>query len=94
MMKKRGRRLAGRVAEKADQANVTLLDVPSDQVVLQPPLPEQEFWPLQPLSPDLQPPWFLQEFLPLQSCFPASLEDESPLPVLPSANAREAIDPA
>jgi hypothetical protein len=36
--------------------------------VLQPPLPLQEFLPLQPLSPDLQPPLPLQEFLPLQEC--------------------------
>jgi hypothetical protein len=28
----------------------------------------QEFFPLQPLSPDLQPPWPLQEFCPLQAC--------------------------
>ncbi len=37
-------------------------------LVLQPPLPLQEFCPLQPLSPDLQPPLPLQEFLPLQEC--------------------------
>src|SRR5271154_4219864 len=35
--------------------------------VLQPPLPLQEFWPLQPLSPVLQPPWPLQSLAPLQS---------------------------
>jgi len=29
----------------------------------------QEFWPLQPLSPDLHPPLPLQEFWPLQACF-------------------------
>ena len=34
----------------------------------QPPLPLQEFLPLQPLSLDLQPPWPLQAFLPLQAC--------------------------
>ena len=37
-------------------------------LVLQPPLPLQEFLPLQPLSPVLQPPTPLQSFLPLQSC--------------------------
>src|SRR5260370_28217842 len=37
--------------------------------VLQPPLPLQEFLPLQPLSPALQPPLPLQEFWPLQACF-------------------------
>src|SRR5947209_19293082 len=37
--------------------------------VAQPPLPLQEFLPLQPLSPVLQPPLPLQEFLPAQSCF-------------------------
>src|ERR1700756_3022230 len=37
--------------------------------VAQPPLPLQEFLPLQPLSPVLQPPLPLQEFLPAHSCF-------------------------
>src|SRR5258707_5283495 len=37
--------------------------------VAQPPLPLQEFLPLQPLSPSLQPPLPLQEFWPLQACF-------------------------
>jgi hypothetical protein len=37
--------------------------------VAQPPLPLQEFLPLQPLSPLLQPPLPLQEFWPLQACF-------------------------
>src|SRR4029077_19326904 len=37
--------------------------------VAQPPLPLQEFSPLQPLSPALQPPLPLQEFWPLQACF-------------------------
>ena len=55
--------------------------------MLQPPLPLQEFWPLQPLSLDLQPPVPLQEFWPLQSCLPASLDEESPLPAAPSAFA-------
>src|ERR1700676_4741660 len=36
--------------------------------VRQPPLPLQEFLPLQPLSDDLQPPLPLQEFWPLQAC--------------------------
>ena len=37
--------------------------------VAQPPLPLQEFLPLQPLSLDLHPPLPLQEFWPLQACF-------------------------
>src|ERR1700744_5644340 len=37
--------------------------------VAQPPLPLQEFLPLQPLSLALQPPLPLQEFWPLQACF-------------------------
>jgi hypothetical protein len=37
--------------------------------VAQPPLPLQEFLPLQPLSPDEQPPLPLQEFFPEQLCF-------------------------
>ena len=37
--------------------------------VAQPPLPLQEFLPLQPLSLDLQPPLPLHEFWPLQACF-------------------------
>jgi hypothetical protein len=37
--------------------------------VAQPPLPLQEFLPLQPLSLALQPPLPLQEFCPLQACF-------------------------
>src|ERR1700722_14295334 len=40
-----------------------------DPSVAQPPLPLQEFLPLQPLSLDLQPPLPLQEFWPLQACF-------------------------
>jgi hypothetical protein len=36
--------------------------------VAHPPLPLQEFFPLQPLSPVLQPPLPLQEFWPLQAC--------------------------
>lgn len=41
----------------------------SEALVAQPPLPLQEFFPLQPLSLVLQPPWPLQEFLPWQECF-------------------------
>src|SRR5271156_646796 len=37
--------------------------------VAQPPLPLQEFLPLQPLSLALHPPLPLQEFCPLQACF-------------------------
>src|SRR5271165_3236706 len=42
--------------------------------VAQPPLPLQEFLPLQPLSPDLHPPLPLHEFWPLQACFSLSKE--------------------
>jgi hypothetical protein len=45
---------------------------PWEPSVAQPPLPLQEFLPLQPLSPLLHPPWPLQEFLPLQACFSGS----------------------
>src|SRR5208337_1970763 len=41
-------------------------------LVLQPPLPLQVFWPLQPASLVLQPPWPLHEFWPLQPCLPLS----------------------
>jgi hypothetical protein len=58
--------------------------------VLQPPLPLQEFLPLQPLSPAPQPPVPLQAFLPLQSCLPLSAADFSAVP----ANAFEASEPA
>jgi hypothetical protein len=40
--------------------------------VAQPPLPLQEFLPLQLLSPLLQPPLPLHEFMPLQACLSAS----------------------
>src|SRR5690242_18361767 len=43
----------------------------SSLLVAQPPLPLQEFLPLQPLSLVLQPPLPLQSFLPLQSCLSA-----------------------
>src|SRR5476649_533075 len=62
--------------------------------VLQPPLPLQEFWPLQPLSPALQPPVPLHEFWPLQSCLPVSAGAVPPVPVCPAAYARVAMDPA
>src|SRR5207237_7092670 len=55
--------------------------------VLQPPLPLQLFFPLQPLSLDLQPPSPLQLFLPLQSCLPASFFAVSALPAFGSAAA-------
>jgi hypothetical protein len=44
-----------------------------NQAALQPPLPLQEFLPLQPLSLPPQPPCPLQLFLPLQSCLPVSV---------------------
>src|SRR5208283_802235 len=48
--------------------------------VAQPPLPWQELFPLQPLSPALQPPCPLQEFWPLQLCWPVvDLSDAWPL---------------
>src|ERR1700679_4013631 len=68
--------------------------VGSGVFVLQPPLPLQEFWPLQPLSPALQPPCPLQEFWPLQSCLPVSAGAVPPLPDCPAAYARVAMDPA
>src|SRR5437016_2206399 len=46
--------------------------LPLEPSVAQPPLPLQEFWPLQPLSPVLQPPLPLQEFWPLQACLSSS----------------------
>src|ERR1700716_482886 len=45
--------------------------------VAQPPLPLQEFLPLQPLSLDLQPPLPLQEFWPLQACFSLTFLSEA-----------------
>src|SRR6201984_3037674 len=54
--------------------------------VAQPPLPLQEFLPLQPLSLDLQPPLPLQEFWPLQACFSFTfLSASCELKVLPFA---------
>jgi hypothetical protein len=42
---------------------------------LQPPLPLQEFLPLQPMSPVWQPPWPLQLFRPLQSCLAEAVSE-------------------
>lgn len=50
------------------QADYFVLPFFSSCVEAQPPLPLQEFFPLQPLSLELQPPLPLQEFWPLQSC--------------------------
>src|ERR1700683_3566402 len=46
--------------------------------VAQPPLPLQEFLPLQPLSLDLQPPLPLQELSPLQACFSTGVSADWP----------------
>jgi hypothetical protein len=67
--------------------------------VAQPPLPLQEFLPLQLLSPLLHPPWPLHSFFPLQECFPFSSSATvwSAVPVFVevlAANVRTAIDPA
>src|SRR5436190_6585854 len=51
--------------------------------VAQPPLPLQEFLPLQLLSPLLQPPLPLQEFIPLQACLSASALSLSPISETP-----------
>jgi hypothetical protein len=56
-------RLAGMVHPRAG------VDYFLEPSVAQPPLPLQEFLPLQPLSLELQPPLPLQEFKPLQACF-------------------------
>src|SRR5512140_502245 len=59
--------------------------------VAQPPLPLQEFLPLQPLSPAAQPPFPLHEFWPLQACFSTFLSSAFfPVAVL-SAGLSEAI---
>jgi hypothetical protein len=47
--------------------------------VAQPPLPLQEFLPLQLLSPLLQPPLPLQEFKPLQACLSVASLSLSPI---------------
>src|SRR5260370_13698025 len=56
----------------------------------QPPLPLQEFFPLQPASPVLHPPWPLHSFLPEQSCFAAFF---LPAPIVVSTCPNSA-DPA
>src|ERR1700685_2906158 len=71
--------------------------------VAQPPLPLQEFFPLQPLSPLEQPPLPLQEFLPLHACFSIFLSSNwlatnwpaFALPALPegAAAVKRAIGP-
>ena len=53
-----------------------------NQATLQPPLPLQLFFPLQPMSPALQPPWPLQLFMPLQSCLLMLESDAAALPEL------------
>jgi len=66
--------------------------------VAQPPLPLQEFLPLQPASLVLQPPWPLQSFWPLHACLPFSasamvcVETPAWLDML-AAYARAASDP-
>ena len=60
-----------------------LVRLPGLQATLQPPLPLQLLWPLQPMSPVLQPPWPLQLFWPLQSCLAdAASDDAAALPEL------------
>lgn len=59
--------------------------------VLQPPLPLQEFLPLQPLSPDLQPPLPLQSFLPLQVFSPAFTVLETTVPAFSWVLAEESV---
>ncbi len=59
--------------------------------VLQPPLPLQEFLPLQPLSPDLQPPLPLQSFLPLQVFSPAFTLLVTTVPALTWVLAEESV---
>src|SRR5258708_30171465 len=66
--------------------------------VAQPPLPLQEFLPLQPASLVLQPPWPLQSFWPLHACLPFSASAmvcvETPAwPDVLAAYARAASDP-
>src|SRR5215831_10642408 len=53
--------------------------------VAQPPLPLQEFLPLQPLSPVLQPPLPLHEFIPLQLCLSAASFSLSPILIVTPA---------
>lgn len=60
--------------------------------VAHPPLPLQEFLPLQPLSPLLHPPWPLQALAPLQECLSLSvalLSAITPGAIEPLAGAKE-----
>src|SRR5438552_3879692 len=57
--------------------------------VAQPPLPLQEFLPLQPLSPVLQPPLPLHEFMPLQACLSVASLSLSLSPILSETPAFE-----
>ena len=59
--------------------------------VAQPPLPLQEFFPLQPLSLDLQPPLPLHEFMPLHPCLSVEAVSLSLSPILIATPARELV---
>src|SRR6266567_7332146 len=59
--------------------------------VAQPPLPLQEFLPLQPLSPAEHPPLPLQEFWPLHACFSTFLSSAFLPEVVLSSGFSEAI---
>ena len=72
-LRKRGRRTLATAPRRACYWLVCL-----EPSVAQPPLPLQEFLPLQPLSLDLQPPLPLQEFWPLQACFSISFLSSCP----------------
>src|SRR5580704_19763142 len=61
--------------------------------VAQPPLPLQEFLPLQPLSLDLQPPLPLQEFFPEQACFSTFLSAKEAPAECPSELADDIPEP-
>src|ERR1039457_1086640 len=58
-------------APETDELWRTLCCYYLEPSVAQPPLPLQEFFPLQPASLVLQPPLPLQEFFPAQACFSA-----------------------
>lgn len=60
--------------------------------VAQPPLPLQEFLPLQPLSPLLQPPWPLQAFCPLHAWVPLSAIVTTDVPALPMVVGAPLLD--
>jgi hypothetical protein len=64
------------------------------ELVLQPPLPLQEFLPLQPLSPLLQPPRPLHEFFPAQSCLADPLQPFGPVQLALSLSICNADFPA